>query len=305
MKRRLLSIALIITLVLGIIFILTGCESEENNKENDINIGSDNTDSKNSNKAQAGNLADVVSVGDYVNYNANSGNGVGKSYTTEESLTGSRRSITFSSSEEMKWKVMSVDKSTGIVELMAEEPTKKNLYLEGKIGYKNAETVLNKIGEVYGYGYGAAGGRSITIEDINKLENYTPKDDLSEEDTFMKGTFINEDGIEIEATKENPVTMKYTVTTAEKSTNMIYEYQTKNFKEKSFWLASHCVNLYSGYGDFYVRNVYSGNVGSSPMFYSHGGSFDSDNGVMPVVSLKSNIQTNGKDENGAWNLKVN
>lgn len=101
------------------------------------------------------NLADVVSVGQYVNYNATSGKGAGKSYTTEGSLTGSTVTTTFNSSDIMKWKVMSVDKEAGIVELMAEDPTAKTLVLNGKTGYKNAKTVLNDIGAVYGYGDGA------------------------------------------------------------------------------------------------------------------------------------------------------
>ena len=75
----------------------------------------------------------------------------------------------------MTWKVMSVDKTTGIVKLMAENPTVNKVNLKGKNGYKNAVTVLNKVGDVYGHGKGATGGRSITVEDVNKLENYTQK----------------------------------------------------------------------------------------------------------------------------------
>ena len=162
-------------------------------------------------------LADVVSVGDYVNYNAATGNGAGKSYTTDSSLTGysGDTGTTFSSSDTMKWKVMSVDKDTGTVELMAEDPTANTLTLLGKTGYKNAETILNDIGAVYGYGDGAIGGRSITVEDVNKLENYTPTD-IETSKTYTSGTFINDDGTEVEATTDNPVTMSYTASTSEK-----------------------------------------------------------------------------------------
>ena len=247
-------------------------------------------------------LADVVSVGDKVNYDASSGKT--KTYTTEESLTGSSTTATFNSSDAMTWKVMSVDKTTGIVELMAENPTAKKVALYGKAGYKNAVTVLDKVGDVYGHGKGATGGRSITIEDVNKLENYTPKDDTTTSYTYTSGTFINDDGTETEASESNQVTLKYTASTQSKSTNRAYNYSTKNLKTSGFWLASPCINLHSNYCDFCVRSVDSGSVDNYFLFYSRGDEYGFDFSVVPVVSLKSNIQTSGKTESGEWNLVV-
>ena len=247
-------------------------------------------------------LADVASVGDKVNYNASSGET--KTYTTEESLTGSSTTETFNSSDAMTWKVMSVDKTTGIVELMAENPTVNRVTLYGKAGYKNAVTVLDKVGDVYGHGKGATGGRSITVEDVNKLENYTPKDDTTTSYTYTSGTFINDDGTETEASESNQVTLKYTASTQSKSTNRAYNYSTKNLKTSGFWLASPCINLHSNYCDFCVRSVDSGSVDNYFLFYSRGDEYGFDFSVVPVVSLKSNIQTSGKTESGEWNLVV-
>ena len=247
-------------------------------------------------------LADVASVGDKVNYNASSGET--KTYTTEESLTGSSTTTTFNSSDAMTWKVMSVDKTTGIVELMAENPTVNRVTLYGKAGYKNAVTVLDKVGDVYGHGKGATGGRSITIEDVNKLENYTPKDDTTTSYTYTSGTFINDDGTETEASESNQVTLKYTASTQSKSTNRAYNYSTKNLKTSGFWLASPCINLHSNYCDFCVRSVDSGSVDNYFLFYSRGDEYGFDFSVVPVVSLKSNIQTSGQTESGEWNLVV-
>ena len=246
-------------------------------------------------------LADVVSVGNKVNYDASSGET--KTYTTEESLTGSS-TTTFNSSDAMTWKVMSVDKTTGIVELMAENPTTNKVYLRGKNGYKNAVTVLNKVGDVYGHGKGATGGRSITVEDVNKLENYTPEDDTTTSYTYTSGIFINDDGTETVASESNQVTLKYTVSTANRSTNKWYSYRTTNFQKKTFWLASPCINLHSSNCYFNVRIASSSNVGSNYLFCSDGSEVDYDYSVVPVVSLKSNIQTSGKTESGEWNLVV-
>ena len=247
-------------------------------------------------------LADVVSVGDKVNYDASSGET--KTYTTEESLTGSSTTATFNSSDAMTWKVMSVDKTTGIVELMAENPTVNRVTLYGKAGYKNAVTVLDKVGDVYGHGKGATGGRSITVEDVNKLENYTPKDDTTTSYTYKSGTFINDDGTETVASAENPVTLRYTASTQSKSTNEAYSYSTTNFQNNSFWLASPCIDLSSIRCSFRVHIVSSGNVIGRGLFSSRGYEVDDDYSVVPVVSLKSNIQTSGQTESGEWNLVV-
>ena len=247
-------------------------------------------------------LADVVSVGDKVNYDASSGEV--KTYTTEESLTGSSTTTTFNSSDAMTWKVMSVDKTTGIVELMAENPTVNRVTLYGKAGYKNAVTVLDKVGDVYGHGKGATGGRSITVEDVNKLENYTPKDDTTTSHTYTSGTFINDDGTETVASAENPVTLRYTASTQSKSTNEAYSYSTTNFQNNSFWLASPCIDLSSIRCSFRVHIVSSGNVIGRGLFSSRGYEVDDDYSVVPVVSLKSNIQTSGQTESGEWNLVV-
>ena len=247
-------------------------------------------------------LADVASVGDKVNYNASSGEV--KTYTTEESLTGSSTTTTFNSSDAMTWKVMSVDKTTGIVELMAENPTVNRVTLYGKAGYKNAVTVLDKVGDVYGHGKGATGGRSITVEDVNKLENYTPKDDTTTSHTYTSGTFINDDGTETVASAENPVTLRYTASTQSKSTNEAYSYSTTNFQNNSFWLASPCIDLSSIRCSFRVHIVSSGNVIGRGLFSSRGYEVDDDYSVVPVVSLKSNIQTSGQTESGEWNLVV-
>ena len=249
-------------------------------------------------------LADVVSVGDKVNYDASSGET--KTYTTEESLTGSgTTATTFNSSDAMTWKVMSVDKTTGIVELMAENPTVNKVALYGKAGYKNAVTVLNKVGDVYGHGKGATGGRSITVEDVNKLENYTPEDDTTTSYTYTSGTFINDDGTETKASESNQVTLKYTVSTANRSTNKYYDYKTTNFQNKeNFWLASPCIDLYSSNCRFGVRIVNFGSVNYGSLFFSYRDELDRDYAVVPVVSLKSNIQTSGQTESGEWNLVV-
>lgn len=119
-------------------------------------------------------LSDVVEIGDYVNYDANSGLVTPATYTTDSTLTGSSKASTFSSSDSMKWRVLSVDREVGTIELMSADPTPSYLCLSGKEGYINAEDILNDIGAVYGHGKGATGGRSINIDDVEKYSSYDP-----------------------------------------------------------------------------------------------------------------------------------
>lgn len=276
-------------------------------------------------------LADVVSEGDYVNYDAESGKGAGKSYTTDSSLTGSTTESTFNSSDTMQWRVLSVDKATGIVELMSADPTTSTLTLSGQTGFLNAETVLNDIGAVYGYGDGATGGRSMTIEDVEQYSSYDPYTYANRYSStgyyggtreYTSGTFYKEikdeegkvtgyDTSTTTARWSTPVTMtqtlyKYTSQSYFENTaiyNMIFKKSTDTRTNKNcFWLASRCVGLYSSYCYFGVRSVNSGNGYCDNLFLSDGFTYSPTNAVSPVVSLKSNIQTTGQDENGVWQL---
>ncbi len=300
MKKKILSFVLI-GIMVGLVCTLTGCGkiSEKNPKT----------------------LADVVEVGDYVNYDANLGLTYPVTYKPDSSLTGyepNSKQSTYSSADKTKWKVLSIDKKTGTVELVAEK-TMANLYLAGKEGYINAETVLNNIGAIYGKGKGATGGRSINLEDIEQYSSYDPStyEGYGETKEYASGIFIKTEevagGLEDEtdsrlvvASESNPVTVKQSSYSYpakgyikdEKEYNMLFK---NGDNWKYFWLASRCVN----YRNFNVRTVGSkslpeyGIIGSEGLQYG-----SSDNGVVPVVSLQSNIQTSGKDESGAWNLVV-
>lgn len=146
-------------------------------------------------------LATAVNVGDYVAYDATN------SYQYE-SPTGSGTSHgngdsnqKFTSSSNIKWRVLSKDESTGEVVLISEQPILSDagdyFYLYGAVGYLYVEQELSNICAIYGHGYGAdtgktfyykvgdiieeeekcvtgSGARSLNIEDINKIAGYNP-----------------------------------------------------------------------------------------------------------------------------------
>ena len=286
---------------------------------------------------QLSNLADVVEVGDYVNYNASS-NGV-KTFTSSECLAGSSISGTistgdsFNSAAPSQWRVLSVDKVNGIVELMAADSTEQTVTLTGGDGLVNAEDVLNNIGAIYGHGKGAESGRSITLEDVEQYSSYDPytyenensstgyyggtKDYTSgtfyKEVTDNEGNVIGYEDTTTAASSSSPVTMtqthySYTASSYFSNStiyNMIFKNSTSTSSDKStYWLASRCVDLGSSYCDFRVRIVNSGSVYSNNVYCSNGYVNSPANRVLPVVSLKSNIQTSGKNSSGVWQLKA-
>ncbi len=280
-------------------------------------------------------LADVVEVGDYVNYDASS-NGV-KTFTSSDCLAGSSISGTISTADDFnseapaQWRVLSVDKDSGLVELMAADTTAQTVTLSGGDGFVNAETVLNNVGAIYGQGDGAIGGRSIRVEDVEQYSSYdkttfSAYKKYGDTVTYTSGNFYKEEKDAegnvtryettiTEASDSSPVTMTQTLydysgqSYFSNSTiyNMIFKKSTSTSGDKSnYWLASRCVFMPPvSYCCFGVRTVYSGSVGYNVVYTSDGNTANPEGRVVvPVVSLKSNILTTGQDESGVWQLKI-
>ena len=265
-------------------------------------------------------LADVANIGDYVNYDANSGLVTPLTYTTEESVTGSSSVSTYSSRDTVKWRVLSVDRDSGKVELIAASNL-KSLWLVGKEGYINSENILNDIGAIYGKGKGAVGGRSVNIGDIKKYSSYDPyteNSDYGKTGTSTSGIFVKGEGVTggvedtsdtrlVNASSSNPVTVTQTQYNYIKPSNYFENKSAYNVLlsgRSDFWLASRYVSWNSNYCGFGVRFAYSGGVFGDSLFYSHGNANSRAYGVVPVVSLESDFPVDGKDTSGAWKLKI-
>ena len=267
-------------------------------------------------------LSNKVQIGDYVNYDASSGNGANKKYTTSEDLTGSSTTSTFNSSDNIKWRVLSVNKTDGTVTLMGAEPTEQSITFENKKGYINADKVLNKVGDVYGHGKGAASGRSITKEDIEQYSSWDKKSYINgssyvygSTQTYTSGTFIK-DGNEITATSSNPVTETQTAYlyrepknyySNETAYNMLYKkVEDVTVNKEPYWIASYSVSIGKSYCHYHIGRIEGGmfNLDNGrPIYESTGKYFSVSCRAMPVVTLRANLQTTGKDNSGAWNLK--
>ena len=269
-------------------------------------------------------LADVANIGDYVNYDANTGLVTPLTYTTEESVTGDSTVSTYSSSDAVKWRVLSVDKDSGKVELIAASNL-SNLYLTGREGYINSENILNDIGAIYGKGKGAVGGRSVNIKDIEKYSSYDPYTYNNRNSStgtyggtrkYTSGGFVKGEGITggvedesdarlVKASSSNPVTVTQTYYNYSNPSNYFENKLAYNvlFGRNYFWLASRCVDL-DFYCHFIVRCAFHNISNGNELLDNYGTIYRGGYGVVPVVSLESNISVDGKDTSGAWKLKI-
>ena len=283
-------------------------------------------------------LASKVEVGDYVAYKA----GTTYSYTSKKGTgtAGGNGSgtQTFTSNDNIKWRVLS--KENNEVVLISEKPLQtddnKNFYLKGAIGYLYAEEELNKICSIYGYGVGAntsktfsyevgdvveevekraytgSGARSITVEDINKIIGYTPSEPTTPcTKSIYYPTRTTETGYSTSKASRTDKYTYYSYVGSEKIATTSNEYRmlfrngvdTDNI---AYWLASCCVYSGSNLSYFYVHSLRSGDVGCAYVGEGRSDLFNELSdcyGVCPIVYLKSNIQTSGKDSSEAWKIE--
>ena len=280
-------------------------------------------------------LSSKVNVGDYVAYKAGT-----HSYTSEKGTgtAGGNGSgtQTFTSNDNIKWRVLS--KENNEVVLISEE-TISYFNLQGAIGYLYAEEELNKICSIYGHGVGAntsktfsyevgdvvegvekrtltgSGARSITVEDVNKICGVTPSTALDSDygKEYTKSIYYPTRRTETgKSTSKASRTDKYTYykyTGLEKIATTSNEYKML-FGNKLYLLASRCVISFNTMSFFHVSQVIWDKVdfGACCVAGDPFGDIDSfkeystSGGVCPIVYLKSDIQTSGKDSSGAWTI---
>ena len=119
-------------------------------------------------------IANKLSVGQYVNYQPTSG-----IVSTLPSKTGttSQQLITDKS---IKWRILNIDESTGKVMLTTDGIIESNkVTIQGATGYLYGASELNRICEkLYSNTTKGIIARSMTIEDLDKACGYTPSTDL-------------------------------------------------------------------------------------------------------------------------------
>lgn len=300
-------------------------------------------------------LKDVIKVGDYVAYDPTAGvtdenllsytspvetgmshgNGCSK---TDDGIDLSKGQ-TFTANGNIKWRVLSINKETGEVVLISEEPIKtdvgRNFYMRGAIGYLYAEQELNEICKIYGYGKGAntlkefkyytgdiiegldegmvrgSGARSINAEDINSITGYKHATQEPLQNTIYYPTKTTTTGVSsLPLTRDYPNSMYIYngsdyMNKNDKTYKMLFEDEAVAQKH-SYFLSSRSISGNSYSIGFHVDWVNpDGVVAVQNMLVSTNSDVKNKEAcanIRPIVYLKSNLQTTGKDKNGAWML---
>ena len=172
--------------------------------------------------------------------------------------SGATLSGTINASSASDWVVIDVNRTSGEVKIMPRAVSDVRLTLSGKEGYNNAIQALDTVAGIYLNPTYAKSARSITIEDINKVEDYTPNGTAATY-TWNHRYGMNPATLDITDTGSDSNTPSQTYTSTATTGN--YYYTANCFKDiQDFWLASRCVGLSSGACYFYVRNVSGGRM---------------------------------------------
>ncbi|MBE5806627.1 MAG: hypothetical protein E7313_08010 [Clostridiales bacterium] len=271
-------------------------------------------------------LADLVQVGDYVNYNASS-NGE-QTFTSADCKSGACSiSSTISTNEEFnseaaQWKVLSVDRETKVVELVSVDSTAQTLTLHGGNGFSNSTEILDGVGAIYGKGKGATSGRSIKIQDINKYSSYDANKEnpkykieitynnsqmqLYQEQKDNQGNITGYAKSITKPSTDSTITMTYTYFVLSKAERYFTNNTICNMlfnKSNIYWVNEQCVKTDSNNVEFGVRLVDNNSLSAHFFFFSSGTNGYPGYHIRPVVSLESNIKTTGKVGN-VWQLQV-
>ncbi len=257
-------------------------------------------------------------IGDYVDYK-NPTSGV---KTAEKEKTGYTSNQVYEASKnQLNWRVLGKDNTTGGIKLISGRPMKSNnsatdpyLHLYGAKGYLNSETVLNDLCSLYTTHYGTA--RSINRDDVNQITGITTEEKIKEfnkgptwweskqygetysfENHYTPQSWLN--GKQLIAIVGTVNTYAYTVNSGDEpvvnlANERAYKMLFENVDKAYFWLASHSTYANSAAESFCVGGVFEdkdvARIDSSVLFYSSGGyERGTYYGIRPVISLKSSV----------------
>ena len=287
-------------------------------------------------------VGDAPQVGESINYNAGSlttttaslnlpeGTSIeGKKLASLNLHTGTSLLNEIDASLATDWVVLDYDSTTGEVLIVPTTYDTDRLQIEGIQGYNNAVEAFDMVAGIYLNPTYAKNARSITVEDVNKLEGYDPvvraaAETVTSTGTGAGGAYVwsnrygmnadtlkiidyGEGNIENRTFKTTPTTDMYTYELSEKAVSI--------FGTDQIWLASRLASLDGDEQfDFGVRAIDHGyndqtswprvgrrqliSLGENNYFYSSYSAMK----VLPVVSLKSNVTM--QKVNGVWQLSV-
>ena len=236
--------------------------------------------------------------------------------TKVASIAGASLNGTISTEDAGDWVILDFDQTTGEVKIIPREYSETTLQLSGMDGYNNAIQALDEVASIYKNDAYATSSKSLTVDDVNKVEGYDPTEVASgsasatasgngEVSYSWNHRYGMDENLNIVDYGEGNVGERTYVKTPATG---YYYYKTENFSNWHCWLASRCVYLNSSYcsfnvcsldyGHVYSNGSYLFNVGSGGDTSSNYNSFQ----VVPVVTLKSTAHM--EKVNDVWQLSL-
>ena len=252
-----------------------------------------------------------LKVGDYINYKPDTAEG--KTYSLLGAQSGySDQTI---AKETLNWRILKI-KADGSIDIIS-DPTNKDVYFSGSLGYNNGVYLLNDIcKELYSNTTKGITARSVNLKDMeswltdagktarNEYTNSNVK--YGETKTYTGENSYTPDAYNSEEDENSnhytsPTTETYTKlgTLNAKQTFYYIPIDETNYGEGAkvlsnstlYWVAARYINCYSSNADFGLRsaNAYiDGNIMFNPSYGSTYGNYR----VRAVVSLGSSVQIN-------------
>jgi len=229
-------------------------------------------------------FSEVAEVGDYVSYTP-----VEKTIDLE-ALTGIAHTTNFNTADTTEWRVLSVNKETGLVEIVSEDivgrltlSTSDNK-TQTKKSYANAIYILNEISRQYATGVGIGRGRGLGYNGTSVEKIDTDTYELTYAATGGKVGFVNGE----------PYTDSYL------SSDLTTLVNNDMLHSSGYvWLASRNWRMRNNYAEFAVRYmILSGTMNYSYMFDENSttGYVSAQSrayGVRPVIILNPDITATG------------
>ena len=195
-----------------------------------INAGLIEDESGNTNNSQIITLGISQKIWDKITTYISSKNIIGSKENQKFTIQGS-----YDTQNINGWRLLGTteDGKLMIVATNIVKPENKQGYeISGADGYENATEELNRIGALYGQGYGAIGGRSITLKDINKITGYNAT--VGETKTYNSNN-VSKKGFRFfdEANNKWALLTDLFSNVTKSITNTFYEYSVNSISSKA------------------------------------------------------------------------
>ena len=221
--------------------------------------------------------------------------------------------------DDLKWRVLDIDETTGGVRLISEKTTNSKIQLYGYDGYNNAVKLIDDAcSTLYNNTKFASKVQNLKIADVTRYMTTQPTEDKTEykpKDIKIPNILKQEENQVVEGSTTHKIGVseqtEFITGSAQSSTSTLknilwqqsinantgftnkayYElFIKKDEQYYSYWLSSRCIRARSDDANFYVRFVGSGDVFVDGLCTSGNYERGDYSSFRPVITLKSNIQ---------------